>query len=103
LNDVTSFSVRGAFFELHWLVAYDALNEIDQRTFIIVARLAHFPFAFRPSSTGRRIASERDGKSAFFRRHSSIAATSSADIITGIRWSFMHSISTAMAHPAQVG
>src|SRR4029079_10070414 len=40
-NHVSSFSVRGAFFELHCLVADDAANEIDQRAFIVVGRRAH--------------------------------------------------------------
>jgi hypothetical protein len=65
--------------------------------------IAYFPFAFSPISTSLRIASDREGRSAFFRRHSSIAATSSEDIITGIRWSFIHSVSKATAHLAQVG
>lgn len=28
------------------MIAYDAANEIDKRAFIVVARRAHFPFAF---------------------------------------------------------
>jgi hypothetical protein len=46
LKDVHSFSVGGAFLELHCFVAYDAPNEIDQRAFIVVGRPDHFPFAF---------------------------------------------------------
>jgi hypothetical protein len=44
LNDVSSFTVGGAFFELHCSIAYDATNEIDQRAFVVVARRAHFLF-----------------------------------------------------------
>jgi CheY-like chemotaxis protein len=47
LNDVHSFLVRGAFLELHWLVANNAAKEIDQRAFIVVGRRGHFPFAFQ--------------------------------------------------------
>jgi hypothetical protein len=46
LNDISAFMVGGALFELHCLIAYDAANEIDQRASIVVARCAHFPFAF---------------------------------------------------------
>jgi hypothetical protein len=38
---------------------------------------------FSPSSTSRRIASDRDGRSGCFRRHSSMASNSSEDVITG--------------------
>jgi len=61
LNDVVTFGVGGAFLNLHRLFANDADQEIYQRAFVVVQwdfsspRPAHFPFAFSPSSTGRRL------------------------------------------------
>jgi hypothetical protein len=59
LNDVPSFSVGGAFLELHCFVADDAPNEIDQWAFIVVARRAHFSFAVNPASGAIRSAFRR--------------------------------------------
>ena len=43
LNDVHSFRVRGAFLELHCLVANNAAKQIDERALIVVGRRVHFP------------------------------------------------------------
>jgi hypothetical protein len=62
LNDVHPVSIRRASLDLHRLITYDAVEQIDERAFIIIGKLVkavpHF-FAFSPSSTSRLIASER--------------------------------------------
>jgi hypothetical protein len=63
LNDVSTFSVGGAFLDLRCLFAYNAVQKTDQRAFIVVQMIfhsyrLHFPFAF--SLTQRRAVASFD-------------------------------------------
>jgi hypothetical protein len=50
LNDVFTFRIGGAFLKLHCLFAYDAVQEIYERAFIVVRVISpghSFPYRFQ--------------------------------------------------------
>ncbi|WP_291557756.1 hypothetical protein, partial [Bradyrhizobium sp.] len=62
LNDVPTFSVGGAFLNLHCLFAYNAAQETYQRAFIVVQMIsprhsvqASFPLRFQPQLSKMKI------------------------------------------------